>query len=210
MSTSLPLAVGVSVISGLGSTRVLLYRYSAGYINYSLIFQDVFGNNLEIPLTNTDLFIRVQRNGATKSLKAWNVDAAGTLTPITNGEVSSPWYSGATLSPGFSLGAATTQDTMSNGWIWPFNGQLAFYRFFNANADNATTPDQCDSASALIRYEFENNLTNSGTASVALTPTGNPAYQSTPATSRSRRHPSPPAAPPLTPLVSIVRTSPAR
>ena len=174
---------GSSRIVGLGGTWLGSYRSGGpSALYYSLIFRDGLNGVAEVYVgSSTDIFVRVQRNGAALSLKVWNIDSAGTLTALP--EVSGNWTAGATLSPGFSLGAATTQETMSYGWILPFTGQMAFFRLFGANADNATTPNLCDSASSLIRYEFEGNLTNSGTASATLAPTNPLTYQPTPGAS---------------------------
>ena len=174
---------GASFIVGLGGGWLASWNGGGpSGLSYSLIFRDGLNGVAEVYVgSSTDIFVRAQRNGATLSLKVWNIDAAGTLTALP--EVSGNWTAGATLSPGFLLGAAPDQIYQYYGTRFPFSGQMAFFRFFGANADNATTPNLCDSASSLIRYEFENNLTNSGTASATLAPTNALTYQPTPGAS---------------------------
>ncbi len=175
---------GASRIVGLGSTWLTIYRSPGSTLYYSLILRDGVGapGVAEVYVgASTDIFVRAQRNGSSLSLKVWSIDSAGTLAPFP--ENSGTWTNGATLSPGFSLGVATQEEFNANGYRWPFTGQMAFFRFYNANADNSQTPNLCDSATALIRYEFENNLTNAGTASASVTPTGSLTYQPTPGTS---------------------------
>jgi len=177
------LGPGASDIAGLGNLRLLIYKYIwYGQLSYSLMLSNGT-SGIEFWQTLPDIFIRVQRDGSQLVLRAWKVEMDGSLSvPAGTSEVTMPWSSGTTLSPGFSLGAGNGQTGFDR---LPLTGAMAFFRFFDSAASNATLPNQCDTASALIRYEFEDNLTNAGTGSASLAPTGAITYQNTLATSCS-------------------------
>jgi hypothetical protein len=175
------LANGTSRVISIGTYRLLIYRYFtySGQLSYSVILKGD-GNNYELFTDSPDILIRVQRTGGVLSLKGWKVQADGSLAVIAE---PSSYASASFTTSGFSLGAAIDED--SGDGRFPFNGQMAFFRYFDSAANNAALPDQCDTSPALLRYEFESNLNNAGTVSALLTPTGTIAYQLTPLTSCS-------------------------
>ncbi len=186
------LASGASKVLSIGTYRLDIYRNQDNYgqLNYSVLLSGD-GKRYEFWTDKLDIVVRAQRSGGVLSLKGWRVEGDGTLVALA--DPTSLDLSSATTS-GFSIGAALDDDAAAGRY--PFNGQMAFLRYFNTAANNAVLPDQCDTSSALLRYEFESSLANTGTASAALTPTGTIAYQSTPVTSCA-----PPGAPPAISLI---------
>lgn len=177
------LPTGTARLVALGGTTLstsYFYNPYANPIMYQLNLWAGTYNSLSAFLYGTanDLFVRVQRSGSDLTLNVWQIGADGSFTTVANS--STTWYAAgaATLTPGFSLGAGT--DAGLSG------GRMAFFRFYDSAVVNTSTPSPCDSSSALLRYEFNSNLTNTGTATAAtLTNLGGPVYQPTPGDSCS-------------------------
>ena len=175
------LPVGTARLVGLGSTTLsTIYFYNPYAVIYQLALSagPYSGTGAVLYGTaNNDLFVRVQRSGSDLTLNVWQIESNGTYTSLVNNMTT---WTTASLSPGFSLGAATDQDAAVNGRL-PSSGRMAFFRFYDSAIVNTTTPTPCDATAAPLRYEFTSSLANTGTATAAtLLSAGGPVYQPTP------------------------------